>query len=359
MILGISDTDGGYSFAEVYTVSGSTKVPWPFIGEASERARSAEDAIQVLKGWIETCIAAHPACTTEKTPLPTRVLDVSRHNPSLHISHGKEEPYTALSHCWGTTPLIQTHRLSLQDRLDGVPWESLSKTFQDAVTTTRELGLRYLWIDSLCIVQDDSDDWARESGRMASIYEGASVVLAASNAKDGHNGFLSARDDSSPPRTILQDINTNGDPYSIRIRRGDYHRWYGDALPPRSRVLSDPAPLSSRGWAFQERLLATKYVQFRSYELVWECKSALWCECGAVSRPSQNREQLSKQAFYKSLESSSRSHFSSETRYDHIGPNRSPAIYLSPPRLDYILYSFPMFNLSPDSTSLTLYLLPL
>jgi hypothetical protein len=90
----------------------------------------------------------------------------------------------------------------------------------------------------------------------------------------------------------------------VRIRQGDYHRWYGDALPPRSRVTADSSPLAARGWTFQERLLATRYVQFRQQELIWECRSALWCECEDVARPSQQHEALSKKAFYNSLRSS-------------------------------------------------------
>jgi hypothetical protein len=186
VIVGISDADGGYSFNKVYTASGSTKAPWLLIGEASERSRSTKEAIKVLRGWIDTCLTSHLACTTERRALPMRVIDVSSHNPSLYVPQGEVEPYTALSHCWGKSPLIQTHRNTLQDRVDGITWNSLSKTFQDAVTT-RELGFRYLWIDSLCIVQDDPEDWARESGQMASIYEGAKVVLGASDAKDGHD----------------------------------------------------------------------------------------------------------------------------------------------------------------------------
>ncbi|KAH8796605.1 heterokaryon incompatibility protein-domain-containing protein [Hyaloscypha finlandica] len=301
MIVGISDIDGGYSFNEVYTVSGCAKAPWLLIGEGSERTITTEKTFQVLRGWIDTCLTSHPACARQQKKLPTRVLDVSSHNPSLRASHGDKEPYAALSHCWGKSPLIQTHRDTLRDRFDAIPWKNLSKTFQDAVTTTRELGLRYLWIDSLCIVQDDPEDWARESGKMASIYEGAQVVLAASDAKDGHDGFLRPRSGSASPKSIFQGIESKGNPYSIRIRKGDYHKWYGDALPPRSRISPDSSPLSTRGWAFQERLLATRYVQFRSEELIWECRSALWCECGALTRPSQQREPLSKKAFYDTL----------------------------------------------------------
>lgn len=240
MIVGISDTDGGYSFNEVYTISGTTRAPWMLIGHAPERSRSTREAIPVLKRWIDNCLTTHLACATEQKILPTRVLDVSTNNPSLYVSCGEKKPYTALSHCWGKSPLIQTHRRTLQDRLAGISWNSLSTTFQDAAITTRELGIRYLWIDSLCIVQDDPEDWARESGSMASIYQGAQVVFAASEANDGHQGFLRSRADSAPPKSIFHGNRFNGDAYSIRIRKGDYHRWYGDARPPRNIVQTDP-----------------------------------------------------------------------------------------------------------------------
>ncbi|KAH7356858.1 heterokaryon incompatibility protein-domain-containing protein [Rhexocercosporidium sp. MPI-PUGE-AT-0058] len=301
--LATSDDDGWYSWDEIFTEVSAAKLPWLLIGQATERKETALESISVLKGWIETCQTSHPHCAMQKTKLPTRVLDVQGDTIALRISDHQEERYAALSHCWGKLPVIQTHRSTFADRIIDIPWASLSKTFQDAVTTTRLLGLRYLWIDSLCIVQDDPEDWARESGSMASIYNGAQVVIAASDSSDGHDGFFRDRPVTTGSKTVLEGTNADGDSYKIKVRQGDDHRWYGNLLPPRSQIVRDSSPLFNRGWAFQERLLATRYAQFRSQELVWECRTSLWCECGTLSRPSQQRIPASKKAFYKSLRS--------------------------------------------------------
>jgi len=304
MGIGISDGDGWFAWNELYTACSAKSSPWPLVGRAPERKSTAFEAIEVLKEWITKCISLHPKCAAFEKALPTRVLDVSDNKISLYISQHELQPYVSLSHCWGTSPIIQTYRFNIQSRVHSISWDDLSKTFQDAIIVTRELGLRYLWIDSLCIVQDDPMDWARESGNMASIYEGAHIVLAASDARDGYDGFLTPRSVAPPPKSIYQGSNVDGETYIVRAREGDHHRWYGDLLPRRSQIPSDSSPLSTRGWAFQERLLATRYVQFRAQELIWECKSSLWCECGTLSRPSQERGNLTKKALNDSLQSS-------------------------------------------------------
>ncbi|PVH84608.1 HET-domain-containing protein [Cadophora sp. DSE1049] len=304
MGLACSDDDGWYSWDELFTETSAAKAPWPLVGHATERQKTALESVHVLKGWIETCQASHPECATGIKSMPTRVLDVEGDNVSLHISENETEPYAALSHCWGKLPVIQTHQSTFEDRVLDIPWTSLSKTFQDAITTTRLLGLKYLWIDSLCIIQDDAEDWARESGKMASIYEGAHIVIAASDSSDGRDGFLKERPPTTDSKVIFEGFNVNSESYQVKVRQGDDHRWYGNLLPPRSQAVRDSSPLFTRGWAFQERLLATRYVQFRAQELVWECKTSIWCECGTLSRPSQQRILTSKKTFCETLQHS-------------------------------------------------------
>lgn len=92
----------------------------------------------------------------------------------LYESKGEAVPYVTLSHCWGQTDSIhsiQTERHNLRDHKKVIKFLSLPKTFQDAVTLCRELGIKYLWIDSLCIIQNDEADWVTESAKMGSIYE--------------------------------------------------------------------------------------------------------------------------------------------------------------------------------------------
>ena len=304
MVLACSDSDGWYSWDELFTERSAAMAPWPLVGHATERKKSALGSVHVLKEWIATCDASHPECTTRAKSMPTRVLKVDDDSVFLYIPENEAEPYAALSHCWGKLPVIQTHQSTFEERISHIPWKDLSKSFQDAVTTTRLLGLRYLWVDSLCIVQDNIEDWARESGKMASIYEGARIVIAASDSSDGCDGFLTERPRMTDAKVIFEGFNANSEIYQVKVRPGDDHRWYGNLLPPRSQVVRDSSPLSARGWAFQERLLATRYVQFRAQELVWECRAAIWCECGTLSRPSQQRILTSKKKFCETLQQS-------------------------------------------------------
>jgi hypothetical protein len=135
---------------------------------------------------------------------------------------------------------------------------------------TRRLGIRYLWIDSLCIIQDNTADWERESGNMANIYQKSYLTLAAAASSSGSGGLFVDRDGEFVEIHLPQ--TTLSKPPSIRARRERPHR----ALNP----MIECDPLSTRAWAYQERLLARRIVHFSSEELLWECRTKEACECG-------------------------------------------------------------------------------
>ncbi|RYP13297.1 hypothetical protein DL767_010818 [Monosporascus sp. MG133] len=140
---------------------------YPALGtslHASPDFRS-DACLTAIRGWIDDCIDNHPLCQASgggDTPLPKRVVDVGPRDgsaaPFVYITKGESCPYAALSHCWGKAYLLTTTRGTIQARTRGLEWDKLSKTFREAILVTRDLGLRYLWIDSLCIVQDDTAD---------------------------------------------------------------------------------------------------------------------------------------------------------------------------------------------------------
>jgi len=127
-----------------------------------ENDTSSPACIDLARQWIEECISSHPCCRAPKSPLPKRVVDVGSEGgePRLYLSQ-KEEivPYTTLSYCWGNFRHITTTKDTLKQRLLGIPTSVLPKTFNDAIVLTRRLGIQYIWIDSLCIIQDDDLDW--------------------------------------------------------------------------------------------------------------------------------------------------------------------------------------------------------
>jgi hypothetical protein len=143
-----------------------------------------------MLGWLRDCNTTHVGCSISEPPrLPTRVIDVGLSspggpNPYLLCSDRLEGRYAALSHCWGissaSNPSFKTETHNYDKMRAGMVLDSMPALFQDAVFTTWKLGIQYLWIDSICIIQDSKDDWEAESARMGSIYSNAYVTIVAS-----------------------------------------------------------------------------------------------------------------------------------------------------------------------------------
>ena len=114
--------------------------------------------------------------------------------PTSSLKLKKPAPYLTLSHRWGLQPIITTTTTNFQSRQEGIPMESLSKTFRDAVTITRKMGVRYLWIDTLCIIKDSASDWELEAVKMGDYYRHSLSTISAASAEDGSVGCFMLRD---------------------------------------------------------------------------------------------------------------------------------------------------------------------
>src|SRR5579862_1068655 len=151
-------------------------------------------AFKLARGWFGWCKMTHDKCTDPgNEKLPTRLVYVGKQfplEPQLQLSAElteSEKPveYLALSHCWGTAKFLTLETSNIDEFRLGIPWERLSRTFQDAIITTARLGFSYIWIDSLCIIQDSKEDWERESLAMTDVYRNAQCTIAAARARDG------------------------------------------------------------------------------------------------------------------------------------------------------------------------------
>ncbi|ORY16217.1 heterokaryon incompatibility, partial [Clohesyomyces aquaticus] len=131
----------------------------------------------------------------------------------------------------------ETH--SLGARLKGFAWEDIPPTFQDAISTCRSLNFRFLWIDSLCIIQDDIDGWAEESSRMSGIYSNAALTIAAAAAKDDIEKFLNSRSSECKSFPVITG-NFRTEIMTRRVLHGP-------------RETTKPGPPIRRGWVLQER----------------------------------------------------------------------------------------------------------
>lgn len=179
--------------------------------------------------------------------------------------------YATLSHCWGKFEILELRKDNLIAFQAQVSEAALSKSFRDAIRTSRVMGFSYIWIDSLCIIQDDVDDWRRESALMTHVYGASSLNIAASGAVDGNRGCFFER-----PRSLRCQIQAV---YQDRLLTYTF--------VPREMYMRSLAemPLVQRGWALQERLLPSRTLHFTSTQLFWECHHKVACEIFPESIP--------------------------------------------------------------------------
>ncbi|KAF4633388.1 hypothetical protein G7Y89_g4725 [Cudoniella acicularis] len=148
----------------------------------------------VAKNWLKECVDKHDHCGQAGSQvLPTRLLCLRENR--IYLIHTVQNPgtqlqYATLSHCWGAIDFFKLCQDNFQDLQECVPEKELTGTFRDAVYVTRYLGLEYLWIDSICIIQDDEQDWEREPALMSGVYGGSTINIAAANSLDGNGGCL-------------------------------------------------------------------------------------------------------------------------------------------------------------------------
>jgi hypothetical protein len=250
---------------------------------------ASELSLKWAKETLDHCLTAHPSCGSKDPPfLPTRILSIEDGSGGeFHIrllqTRDEKAYYACLSHCWGGLKPLVTKSGNIASRMVGISWNAIPKTFQEAVMTTRELGLRYLWIDSLCIIQDDDDDWMKESANMSSIYANSYITIAATKSWNGLGGCFST---ASP---YLQDyqlsesqLHSGGGRSSVHVRERITHIGDQDAV----------APLLSRGWVCQERLLSPRVLHFCDRELVWECKEYSGCQCSCFNPQIRIKEEF-------------------------------------------------------------------
>ncbi|CAI6331649.1 unnamed protein product [Periconia digitata] len=256
----------------------------------SSYSRSKADAVALQ--WLKECESKHIACRkprfTSPPTLPRRLLFIGALNskePRLIETSSLGDPYcryATLSHCWGIASLpLQTTTSNLASRSIAICWDDLSSTYKDAIVVSQRMGVQYLWIDSLCIIQDDQKDFEEECSRMHFIYSNCYFMIAASDTKDGSEGFLpppNAEDES----TALSETSAFNPSSSTFRRNGslDWMNW--------SAMLE--GTLYKRCWAYQERQLAPRIIHYTHHGILWECRIGIGA--GDISKIQLKRSTL-------------------------------------------------------------------
>ncbi|KAK0612000.1 heterokaryon incompatibility protein-domain-containing protein [Immersiella caudata] len=205
--------------------------------------------------WLQTCSSTHPKCDQSGyTKPPTRLIEIVGDMVFLRQSETLSQPkpqYAALTYCWGGGTTLQMTAATIAQHEAGIPVKKLPATLRDAVLVTKRLGIDFIWIDALCILQDSQQDWEAECLRMGDYYRYSYLTISPLEATAADTGFLQQRNPILTCQAVL-------DGEFIGLRQ------------PICDTVSG-SPLSTRGWALQERLLATRILHYGKNEILWEC----------------------------------------------------------------------------------------
>lgn len=236
----------------------------------------AELASKLINPWYLECTTLHSNCVSSASSYqPPRLLEIHKEGFFRLISAQDRQitrPYVTLSHCWGIKPsLLKLTSANKKHMQQWNPLGDLPRTFNDAAQLCRLLSIDYLWIDSLCIIQEgteSAEDWSRHVTEMRVIYSNCAFTIAASHAASSEEGLWTSRtSDDIRPKLIMghQGLGLSEEPY-LMVEESVAQLGYPDS------------PLNYRGWVFQERLLSPRVVHFESEQIYWECYDGVKCE---------------------------------------------------------------------------------
>lgn len=224
--------------------------------------------------------------------MPKRLLEISENGNERHVRlvlPQEKSPYLALSYCWGNKQGLIC-KTSLEEMWKTIiPWDKIPATVQDAALITTQLGIKYLWVDRFCIVQDDEVDVEMEIVQMPEIYYNAELTISATRADCAEKGFL------YPNQFDVFCFSEEKFILPARINKSRASAYVG--TPPTHRTSPGvswlfPQPLDSRAWTFQESLLSRRLLHFTLREIQWECQAVPAMEQKIVADMCQRSPQL-------------------------------------------------------------------
>ncbi len=237
-------------------------------GRLAKDDSGCDQSFALAQQWMRDCEVNHSRCPGRAASiLPSRVLDVGSSDTSadvkLFVTNGSSGKYVCLSYCWGPGPQpIQLTRSNLAELTEKITLTLLPTSIQDAILTVRRLGMRYLWVDALCIIQDSSEDKVKEIERMDQIYSNSTLTIAAASASSCSMGFLNKRE------PLWSDADAA--PIELPFLCPDW--LVGNISLVRYGVPARREPLHRRSWPFQEYILSRRVLMYESEQMLWICQ---------------------------------------------------------------------------------------
>ena len=235
----------------------------------------SEVCLELARHWFKNCCEHHQKCNTQLDSgwYPRRLVDVSEPTPRLILTSERipDGPYATMSHCWGPDHFLVLTAENIGDFVSGIPFSSFLPSFRDAITVVRDLGLRYIWIDSYCIVQNSGSGSHKaekllDIAQMRKVYANSILNLGSSHAASPHGGCFTSRRSLSRPPEYFTLPDATGQQGDKRLHLYTYM----DANLDTSRLQIHR--LFERAWVFQERILSPRMLHFGMGHLYYECQ---------------------------------------------------------------------------------------
>ena len=243
----------------------------------------SDSAFKTARDWLDECgnhvDDSHQLCPLVKDIVftPTRLLEICKvgreYSAHLRTTNGDSIRYACLSYCWGGDQPVKTTKATIVSRHIGITFSTLPQTLQEAIISSFKIGVSHIWIDCLCIVQDDKEDLAAELIKMPEIYKNAYVTISASSASNCREGFLSPRYPSTEDLTLQYECPDGQ---------------IGNIYMFEERIGNKDDPIRTRAWCLQERILSPRLLDFSSQQLQWKCNSLNRFDGGYASYTQNN-----------------------------------------------------------------------
>ncbi|UPL00335.1 hypothetical protein LCI18_011269 [Fusarium solani-melongenae] len=243
----------------------------------------ANNMWSLARSWLDECCQGHKKCSAPQSPdfSPTRLVEIVD-NATVRVIERKGnktlQRYVAFSHCWGkaeTLKLLKDNKPRLET---GISISELPQSYKEAIDACIRLNFKFIWIDSLCIIQDSTDDWRAESATMMHVYGNALLTIAAAAAAESSESSLTHRDSLNiQPTTIMVPQEGPGEVPDV-----PYILAPGE---PFNEIKN--SPLRRRAWVLQESYISNRILFLADTQLWWECREALCCESWPTGIPKE------------------------------------------------------------------------
>lgn len=252
--------------------------PRPLRARDVAAASGPDVLVDILKSWLGTCKENHEQCRqlrSTKVPadLRLRLIDVELW---CLVRAPQDSSYAALSYVWGTSPTVQTLKANVAEfSVEGsLRAAALPTTIASAIKLVKAMGLRYIWVDALCIVQDDKDDKAHQIQNMDSVYCLAEFTIVQASGSDSTSPLLGFDGPSDKKQVVGQVKDTR-----LALQ------WKGFDSYQRSS-----STWTTRAWTFQEAVLSSRMLIWHNGHVTWECRQAVWCEDTVPGLPESHQK---------------------------------------------------------------------